>query len=257
MREPRAAQVPSSLLQGVTLLRTAIDRERSGRSCFSGSRMADQTGIERSRASRLIQELTALGLLERGSDATFRSGPAYLSLAAALHRPWLHAARRELRRITSGFGTHARVHAADGPRAVLLRFEAAPGAPASATNSGTITPIWCTGGGRALLWNDTRDMLERRLQDAEFVGVGGPRAARSPQETWELLEEDRYRGFILADQEFEFGILEVASPIFDGTGQIIGGLSASCSSGDERAEALAHEVSMAARRLGALAAYAG
>ena len=55
--------VPSSLAQGLKLLETAVERERSGRAGHTASRLADATGIERSRVSRLSRELSALGYL--------------------------------------------------------------------------------------------------------------------------------------------------------------------------------------------------
>ncbi|PRI12448.1 IclR family transcriptional regulator [Leucobacter massiliensis] len=244
------AALPSALRQGAALLSAVADRERSGRAGLSASRLAEQTGIERSRTSRLTQELVELGFLQRDEDATFRAGPAYFELAASRQEEWLRAARGALRSLVARFRVSARVLAADGPRAVLLRLETASGAPETAATPGMVTPIWCTGGGRALLWLDSRARLEERLRGVEFVGVGGPRAAHSAAGVWELMERDRARGFVSADQEFEYGVREIAAPVLV-AGRLRGAVSVACRSDDaDLVPVLGEEVRAVAKRLG-------
>ncbi|WP_292714984.1 IclR family transcriptional regulator C-terminal domain-containing protein [Microbacterium sp. 13-71-7] len=79
-------------------------------------------------------------------------------------------------------------------------------------------PIWCTGAGRALLWDHPRDELARLLQDVQFVGVGGPAAARTIGEVHALLERDRTAGVISAVDEYAEGVVEFALPVFGRSG---------------------------------------
>lgn len=238
----------SSLTQGLALLDEVVWRERSGRSAFIASRIADRTGIERSRASRLLQELTDLEYLERGEQAAFAAGPAYFALGRSLQAPWLRAARVELRRIASAFPAGVRVSAAvGGGFAALLRYESGPGAPESAISPGMVTPVWCTGAGRALLWRIGRDELDALLAHTEFVGVGGPAAARSTDEVWALMERDRAEGHVRAAEEFEYGLVEVGVPLVAGD-RVVAALSAVCRA-EFPSEALVGELEDAARRL--------
>lgn len=242
----------------MALLQAVVDRERSGRAGFSASRLAEHTAIERSRTSRLTQELTDLGFLEKGEGAAFRVGPAYFELARARHAPWLRAARPELRRIAAERGAVTRISTLDGARAVLLRYESAPGAPSAATTAGMVTPVWCTGAGRALLWADDRESLESRLEGIEFVGVGGPNAAQSCDEVQARMDRDRAAGYVRAVEEFEYGITETAVPILvpgpRGHSIVIGALSAATRSNDERAlHGLGAELLASAQQLAALA----
>src|SRR4051794_6962485 len=112
---------PSSLEQGLTLMSAVVDRERSGRLGYNASRLAQLTDIERSRVSRLTQELRSMDYLDRTAESVFSTGPAFFRTAGTLDQPWLRAARRELRLLASKFRMTARITVPDGPRALLLR----------------------------------------------------------------------------------------------------------------------------------------
>ena len=219
-RRSRTMTAPSSLSQGLALVGSAVARERSGRPGHTASRLADDTGIERSRVSRLTQELRALRFLQRDEDAAFGAGDAYFRTAAALDAPWLRTTRQELRALASTLRMTAVVSAADGPAALTLRAEAGGGATDAATRYGTVTPIWCTGAGRALLWDHSLDRLRELLQDVQFVGVGGPAAARTVEQVHALLERDRAAGAITAVDEYTEGVVEFALPIRGATGVV-------------------------------------
>lgn len=203
---------PSSLSQGLTLLESAAERERSGRAGHNASRLAETTGIERSRVSRLTAELRALHFLDRDEAGVLSAGDAYFRTARALDQPWLRAARQELRILASTLRMTALLAAADGPRALLLRSAAGAGSTDVAVPYG-IAPIWCTAAGRALLWDDSRSELEERLREVQFVGIGGPAAARTAGQVHDLMERDRADGLIVASDEYAEGVAEIALPI--------------------------------------------
>ena len=90
----------------------------------------------------------------------------------------------------------------------------------AAVRPGMITPIWCTGSGRALLWEHTPAQLDELLAGVQFVGVGGPAAARTVAEVASLLERDRAAGLVIAADEYAEGVTEHALPIH-GSGGIV------------------------------------
>lgn len=249
-------QIQSSLAQGLRLLGAAVDRERSGLPRYTASRLAEATGIERSRASRLTKELRALRYLDRDDEQAFRAGPMFLAAAAALNEPVLRAARAELRALAAGHRAATRITARAGVEAILLRYEHAAGAAEASVRPGMITPVWATGSGRALLWDHDLPAIEALLADVQFVGVGGPGAARSVAEVDERMARDRREGAIWASGEFDEGIDEAAYPIRDGEGRIVAALSASRASaavaGTGSRSALIGAVRAAAERLSAL-----
>jgi DNA-binding IclR family transcriptional regulator len=246
--------IQSSLSQGLALLESAVGRERSGRTGHTASRLAEATGIERSRVSRLTRELRSMQYLERDDAQVLRAGERFLAVAAALNEPLLRPARAELRGLAAHFGVTARITGRDGVRAVLLRYETGVGAAEASVRPGLVTPTWSTGAGRALLWDHDRAQLETLLSAVQFVGVGGPGGARSVAEVHELMRRDRERGIVWAAEEFDEGIHEAALPIRGTDGGVIAAISASGRPVDrDRAAEITAALTRAAERLTSLA----
>ncbi|MEV0196032.1 IclR family transcriptional regulator C-terminal domain-containing protein [Nonomuraea sp. NPDC050691] len=219
---PPSSPAAASLRTGLRVVNTVIDRERSGRPGFNVARLAEETGLERSKASRLTQELTEKGFLERREDSSLRVAGAFFELAASLNPGLLRGARAVLRRLSIRYGAGARLSVRDGVVARLLRSEAAPGtAEQWLTGTSLITPCWCTGTGRALLLDHTEAEIAALLDGYELIGVGGPNAARSAADVARANDRDRPKGLIMAHEEFEHGITEYAAPIRDGRGRVV------------------------------------
>ncbi|WEK61926.1 MAG: IclR family transcriptional regulator C-terminal domain-containing protein [Candidatus Microbacterium colombiense] len=214
----------SSLVQGLSLLDAAVAQERRARPGLNASRLSEHTEIERSRVSRLTQELRARQFLTRDDDALFSAGPAFFGTAAVLNAEWLRAARVALRALAAQLGVNALITVADGARGVLLRYERSRDGSDRSIREGLVTPIWCTGAGRALLWDHTPEQLEALLDDVQFIGVGGPTAARSTDDVRAMQVRDIADGLISASEEYDEGIDEFALPIRRG-GAVIASLA--------------------------------
>ncbi|MHC6591674.1 IclR family transcriptional regulator [Arthrobacter sp. C152] len=246
----------SSLAQGLRIVRLVADREKRGRQLLGVSQLAAELGMEQSRVSRLAQELCDLGLLERADRGPFRAGPRFFGLAASLNTGWVRQGRAELEGLVAALGLRARLSVRDGFRVVLLRHSSNDSMPGSFVAPGMVTPAWCTGAGRALLWDFDRAALDSLLADVNFIGIGGPGAAHSTNGIWELMERDRGTGFIAADEEFEHGVLELAVPVRAAEGPVIAALSVLGSRAGVSPGPAAEALRRSAERLGALAAQA-
>lgn len=242
----------SSLAQGLRLVRLVIDREKQGRQLLGVSQLAAELDMEQSRVSRLAQELCDLGLLERLERGPFRAGPRFFSLAASLNVGWVRDSRAELEELVSALGLRSRLSVRDGVKVLLLRSSTNNSVLGGFAKPGMVTPVWCTGSGRALLWDHSRNELEALLKDVNFIGVGGPAAAHSEAEVDALMERDRPRGFVLAAEEFEHGVWELGVPVRDSSGAIIAALSVlgTLSDLERAAPELAPLLHSAAHRLG-------
>ncbi|CAH0138715.1 Pca regulon regulatory protein [Arthrobacter sp. Bi26] len=242
----------SSMAQGLRIVRLVADREKRGRRLLGVSQLASELDMEQSRVSRLTQELCELGLLERVERGPFRTGPSFFSLAAALNTGWVRESRAELEALVASFGLRSRVSVRDGFRVVLLRASSNDAVPGSFVKPGMVTPVWCTGSGRALLWDHQHPAVEVLLQEVNFIGVGGPGAAHSPREVAELMDRDRARGFIVAEEEFEHGIYELAVPVRNADGSILAALSVLGSRAEIKPSTndIAKALTAAAERLG-------
>jgi DNA-binding IclR family transcriptional regulator len=241
----------SSMAQGLRIVRLVADREKRGRQLLGVSQLAAELDMEQSRVSRLTQELCDLGLLERVDRGPFRTGQRFFSLAASLNTGWVREAKTELEALVAALGLRARLSVRDGYRVILVRSSSNDAVPGSFVKPGMVTPAWCTGAGRALLWDFDRPALESLLADVNYIGIGGPGAANSTGEVWDLMVRDRAGGFIAAAEEFEHEVVELAVPVRDAGGAILASLSVLGSRADvgpgEAAPAVLHR---AAERLG-------
>ncbi|GAA3270554.1 IclR family transcriptional regulator [Paenarthrobacter aurescens] len=242
----------SSLSQGLRLVRLVTDREKQGRQLLGVSQLAAELDMEQSRVSRLAQELCDLGLLERVDRGPFRTGPRFFALAASLNAGWVRQSRAELEELVSAFGLRARLSVLDGVRVLLVRSSTNNSVLGGFAKPGMVTPVWCTGSGRALLWDSSAADIESLLADVNFIGVGGPAAAHSAAEVAEFMERDRRQGFVLAAEEFEHGVWELAVPVREAGGGIVAALSVlgSRSSLEESAPEIAAVLHATSLRLG-------
>lgn len=215
----------SSMAQGLRIVRLVADREKSGRQLSGVSQLAAELQMEQSRVSRLTRELCDLGLLERQDRGPFRVGPRFFSLGASLNTGWVRAAATELEQLGAVVGHRARISVLDGYRVILLRASSTDAVAGGFVKPGMVTPVWCTGAGRALLWDHKEREVQALLKDVNFIGVGGPEAAHSTTEVWELMVRDRGIGYVAAVEEFEHGIAELAVPIREAGGGIVASLS--------------------------------
>lgn len=246
----------SSLAQGLRIVRLVVDREKRGRQLVGVSQLATELAMDQSRVSRLTQELCELGLLERVDRGPFRTGPRYFSLAASLNMGWVREAKPVLESLVSALGLRARLSVRDGFRAILVRASSNDAGLGSFVAPGMVTPAWCTGAGRALLWDHDRPALDELLREVNFIGVGGPGAAHSIDEVRELMVRDLSRGYVTADEEFEHDILELAVPVRDAGGNVLAALSVLGRRAEvgHDAAGIAAALRDAAERLGSLAA---
>ncbi|MGO4652927.1 IclR family transcriptional regulator [Arthrobacter sp. 2RAF22] len=242
----------SSMAQGLRIVRLVADREKWGRRLLGVSQLASELDMEQSRVSRLTQELCDLGLLERVERGPFRTGPQFFGLAASLNTGWVRQSRTELEALVATLGLRSRVSVREGFRVILLRASSNDALPGSFVKPGMVTPTWCTGSGRALLWDHEQAAIQDLLKDANFIGVGGPGAAHSTEEVCELMDRDRNRGFIVAAEEFEHGVYELAVPVRDPEGAILASLSVLGNRPqiESRAGKIAKVLTEAAARLG-------
>lgn len=74
-----------------------------------------------------------------------------------------------------------------------------------------MTPAWCSGPGRALTQDLSREELTTLFRDETFVG-GGPGAVRDPLELFERNLQSTKMIAVVADSEFEHDVVEFSAP---------------------------------------------
>ena len=87
-------------------------------------------------------------------------------------------------------------------------------------------PAYCTAAGRDLLADHDAAALRALLQGVEFA-PRGPNTARSLDELAARVQEAAERGFAVADEELEPGLVAVAAPVRRFDGRVIAALNVS------------------------------
>ncbi|MGW3660041.1 IclR family transcriptional regulator [Streptomyces sp. NPDC005151] len=216
----------STFDRGLDLLDAILAAEVGATGYPGNAQLAEQLGLDQAQISRMLKDLGSLGLVERdGQGRGWRVGPGYFALAAAAgDAGLLRTARPLLRGLVSRW--HEPAWLSVRSREVALTVEAQPSHWSSsvAATPGAVTPVWCTGPGRALLLDHSEQELTELLGEVEFVG-GGPLAVRDVPALAALNAADRAAGIVVADREFEHDVVDFSAPVRDGSGTIVAALS--------------------------------
>lgn len=218
----------TSLRRGLEILLALGDDEAAAASGLSVTRLAELTGYDKSQVSRACAALAESGLIERSTQSRrYRLGWRMFALAArAGQRELLDAAPRALDTLVGKLGETAHVTVRQGTQALSL-LSRAPSASVMASGwTGRTVALTCTSSGRALLLDHDLAALRALLSDADF-SRSGPNGPRDVSELHARIEAARAAGWAAADEELEVGLVGVAAPIRDFTGQIVAALHVS------------------------------
>jgi DNA-binding IclR family transcriptional regulator len=222
------ADKATSLRRGLELVLALGEQEAGGAGGVGVVRLARLVGVDKSQASRSLKILAEYGLVERDAETrAYRLGGRLLALAARAGEPRLVAAApRVLADLVERLGESAHLTVLAGPEVLTLQSHAPAHAVQAAGWVGRTVPAHCTSAGRALLLDRDRDELAALLGRSEFPPLG-PNAARDVGELHARIVEARERGYAVADEEFERGLVAVAAPVRSFEGRIVAALDVS------------------------------
>lgn len=244
----------SGIHRAVAILTALTSQDAAERDGLGVVEIARRVGREKTQISRALRVLEETGLVERDRDSkNYRLGSRVFAMAAAVSRQRLLAqAPPVLRRLA--LATRERVHLTvlQGEGALTLLSESPLRAVQTVGWVGRLTPLHNTSSGRALLFDHDDDEVAELLAGVSFDG-GGPRAPRGVDETLDRLRRDRARGYALADEEFDEGLIAVAAPIRGEDGRVTAALNVSAPKFRlaREIDAAGRMVSAAARRISA------
>jgi IclR family transcriptional regulator, KDG regulon repressor len=230
---------------GVTPAATAGDRETSIRRSLevllslgseaaieSGglgvTRIADLLGREKSQVSRTLKTLATFGLVDRDPDSlAYRLGWRIYALASlAGDRRLLDLARPLLKQLVDAFEERAFLSILQGSATLTLLSESAPTSLQASGWVGRETPAYCTSVGQVLLLDEDASGLARLFAGVTFRQLG-PGTPRSLEEFAARIAVARERGYAIADEEMEPGLVAAAAPVRDPAGRIVAALNVS------------------------------
>ncbi|MGI5125373.1 IclR family transcriptional regulator [Pseudonocardia sp. CA-107938] len=218
---PRTATGESSLARAVRIIAAFTPEETSLRV----SEIARRTGLHIATASRLVAELTAHGLLDRGPDREVRIGVRLWELAARAS-PTLSlrdAALPYLEDVHAVVGHHAQLGVLDGADVLFLERLSARDAVINYTRIAGRLPLHLSSSGQVLLAHGPPELQERVLQGPlqryTAATITTPEALRA------ALAEVRRRGYALTAGHVHEDATGVAVPVRGALNEVVAALS--------------------------------
>jgi len=189
--------------------------------------LAGHLEISKSSTHRIVRTMAEEGLLDQDPDTgQYRLGLTMFDLAAAVpsHRGLHEAVLLPMTELRYRTGETVQVGVLDGRQVVYVERLDSPNTLRMFTDLGRRTDAHCTGSGKALLAFAPKSRREQILD-----GWSLPRKTQhtitSVQELRRELARIRRRGFSENRHESEIGVVSVAAPIRDSSGNCIAALS--------------------------------
>jgi IclR family transcriptional regulator, KDG regulon repressor len=218
----------TSLRRGLAILTALRSDEALAANGLGVSRIAELVEQDKSQVSRTLRTLDEQGFVERDPDSrAYRLGWALLAAAAHAGDAKLLATGDELvERLSGELGERVHLTVLQGAEVLTVLSASPPHTIQAAGWIGRTTPAYCTSSGHALLFDHTRDELERLFATTDFVRFG-PRTPRNIPDLGRRIAGARNRGYALSNEEFEAGLVAAAAPVRDFRGRVVAALNVS------------------------------
>ena len=208
-----------SLAKGLRIL-NLLQHARQG---MGTTEIANQMAIDKSSASRLLHTLANYGFVEQdAATARYALGPQLLTLGQRLlnrislrdhARPFLHALVDK-----TGECAHLAIQAQQ--QALYIDQVESTAALRVESEIGTLSPLHCTALGKVLLaFGDAR----APAAPESFT----QRTVTDPSSLAAQLAQTKRRGYAIDDEEYNYGVRCVASPVYDHRGALAGAIGIS------------------------------
>ncbi|GAA3124705.1 IclR family transcriptional regulator [Planomonospora alba] len=240
------AREGSSIDKALTVLEAIAEHHRV-------TDIAAETGVSKSTVHRILQSLVEWGFARTDGNGGYEPGPRILTLAGRVMNRF-DPARQASGALAAlheriGYTTHFAVRSGD--EAVYVSKLEGRRPYQMPSRVGMSLRLHCTAIGKAVLAQLPADEV-RAVAARTGLPRMTPRTLTSVDDLLAHLAEVRARGYALDDEENHPEILCVGAPVFDHTGQVLGGISISALAMDmdrEGLERLAPEVVAAAREV--------
>ena len=208
-----------TLARGLKILDILADSEDS----VGITELADQLGIDKGSASRMMQTLAKYGFADKDMDTRrYRLGPKVVTLSRSLlsRMPLREAAKPFLRRLVDETGECAHLGVLSRGKVLYADQHESPAALRVTTDVGSTAPLHCTALGKALLAfsdhpipKELDTYTSRTIVTLEMLRYN--------------LEQTRQQGYAIDDEEFVFGVRCIAVPVYDFRDKVIGSVGIS------------------------------
>lgn len=210
--------------------------------------LTEHTGLPKSSIHSILATLETLRYVERDAANTFRLGPKAVQIGAAAKRTTnlSQLFHQTARKMVEECGETIQLTILDQTEVIYVAREDGTQPVQLASNIGGRLPAYATASGRVLL-----AALPDRSIDVLFAGRPFPtltaRTISSLNQLKPELQLVRERGYAHDDQETSEGLECFAAPIYDGTGQVVAGISISFLSARATPEHVQHIIGLVRR----------
>ncbi len=223
-----------SLARGLKILEMLAAADEVG-----NTELAEQLGVDKASASRLVQTLAKYGYAEKDRDTQrYRLGPKVVELSQSLlaRMPFRDEAKPYLREMVTV--TNECAHLAIAAQGQVLYIDQVDSPAALRVNAavGKLAPLHCTALGKVLL-------AFGHVPVPEELTAYTPRTITDHAALDMHLARVRRDGYAIDDEEFDYGVRCVAAPVYDLNGEMVGAMGVS---GPSNRMSLDHIQAMAA-----------
>lgn len=218
----------TSLRRGLDILLVLGSDEAIAHGGLGVTRIAELLDREKSQVSRTLKTLAEFGLVERDPDSrAYWLGWQVFALAhLAGEQRLLDRARPLLIGLVETLSERAHLTVLQGAETLTILSESPRHAVQAVGWVGRLVPAYCSSAGRALMLDHTRDELERLFANVQFERLA-PNTVRNVAQLARRIDEARDLGYVVADEEFEAGLVSVAAPVRNPQGRIVAALNVS------------------------------
>lgn len=192
------------------------------------TRLAQQTGIDKSTVYRILNTLCQRGYAEKTEEGAYTIGPKLISLAS-WHIGYLELqteARPYLAQLSNDLGLTTHLGILDGWHVIYIeKMDDIPKMQIS-SQIGLRMPAYCSSLGKCLLSCLSGDELEEAMESCDFKRFT-VKTITTLTALKEHLRTVRNQGWAMDDEESEPGHICIGAPIYDYKGDIIAAVSAS------------------------------
>lgn len=221
-KDSRRYLIPG-LERGLTLLMELARNHRE----MSFAELAERMDFPKATAYRAVQTLEYMGFVRRHpTTGTYSLGVNVLRLGfefvAGLDLVQAGMPVIESLRDETGCSSHIAIR--DGQDVIYVARVSAANAAINHVSVGTRLPAHRTSLGRVLLSDLSRADFDRVYPSEELPDTK-PGAPDSREALWELVQQDKARGYVIGESFFQFGISSVVYPVFNNRGSVEGVVS--------------------------------
>ncbi len=178
--------------------------------------------MPKATAYRVVQTLEYMGFLERNPRTnTFSLGMNVLRLGfeyiASLDVAQAGQPVIEQLRDSSQCSSHLAIR--DGRDLIYVARVSAAGSQINQVSIGTRLPLHCTSLGRMLLTGLSLSEFEQLFPNPVLPG-NVPGQLHDREALWQMVQQDKARGYVIGESFYRHGISSIVYPIFDRTGRV-------------------------------------